>query len=115
MNKVFEALERLAMPDEIRIEECKKLGISDLTEDYEIIKQALITKSKKEQGFDIIMGMLLGGFEFEEDREVMTYSTIKACEETFGKDSKEVTLIKELLNIDENKYINFCKEHSKNE
>lgn len=40
MNKELEALERLAMPDELHIEECKKLGI-DLTEDYDLIKTAL--------------------------------------------------------------------------
>ena len=40
MEKVFEALQRLAMPDELHKEECEKLGI-DLTEDYETIKQAL--------------------------------------------------------------------------
>ena len=48
MNKVFEALERLAMPDELHKQECEKLGIS-LTEDYEIVKQALTEiKSIKE-------------------------------------------------------------------
>lgn len=79
------------------------------------IKQALINKSKKEQGFDILISMLTGGFEFEEDREALVYSIAKACEETFGEDSKELILIKELLNIDENKYIDFCKEYSKND
>lgn len=48
MNKYFEALERLAMPDELHIKECKKLGIG-LTEDYEVVKQALLElKSIKE-------------------------------------------------------------------
>lgn len=41
MNKVLEALERLAMPDDLHIKECKKLDIS-LTEDYEIVKQAIL-------------------------------------------------------------------------
>lgn len=42
MNKeLLEALERLAMPDELHIEECKKLGIG-LTEDYEVVEQALL-------------------------------------------------------------------------
>ena len=40
MSKEFEALERLAMPDELHIKECKRLGIG-LTEDYELIKQRL--------------------------------------------------------------------------
>ena len=38
--KELDALERLAMPDELHIEECKRLGIG-LTEDYEVIAQAL--------------------------------------------------------------------------
>lgn len=41
MNKELEALERLAMPDELHISECKKAGIG-LTEDYEVVKQALL-------------------------------------------------------------------------
>lgn len=40
MTKEFEALERLAMPDDLHIKECEKLGISP-TQDYEIIKQEL--------------------------------------------------------------------------
>lgn len=48
MNKELEVLERLAMPDELHIIECKKLGIS-LTQDYEIIKQALIKSQEKEK------------------------------------------------------------------
>lgn len=41
MSKELEALERLAMPDEMHIEECKKLGIGP-TEDYEVVKQAIL-------------------------------------------------------------------------
>lgn len=42
MNKeLLEALERLAMPDELHIKECEKLGIG-LTEDYDIVKKALL-------------------------------------------------------------------------
>ena len=40
MSKELEALERLAMPDDIHIKECKKAGIG-LTEDYEVVEQAL--------------------------------------------------------------------------
>lgn len=39
--KELEALERLAMPDELHIKECKKLGIG-LTEDYDVVEQALL-------------------------------------------------------------------------
>lgn len=41
MNKVLEALERLAMPDELHIKECRKLGIG-LTEDYDVVEQAVL-------------------------------------------------------------------------
>ena len=37
----IEALERLAMPDELHIKECEKLGIG-LTEDFDTVKQALL-------------------------------------------------------------------------
>ena len=48
MNKELEALERLAMPDDLHISECKKLGIG-LTEDYEVVEKALLElKSIKE-------------------------------------------------------------------
>lgn len=39
-KEYFESLERLAMPDELHIKECKKLGIG-LTEDYDVVEQAL--------------------------------------------------------------------------
>lgn len=48
MNKELEALERLAMPDELHIKECKKLGIG-LTEDFDTIEQALQRLDKYEQ------------------------------------------------------------------
>lgn len=41
MTKEFEALERLAMPDDLHIKECKKLGIG-LTEDYDLLKQVIL-------------------------------------------------------------------------
>lgn len=48
MSKELEALERLAMPDDLHINECKKLGIG-LTEDYEVVEKALLElKSIKE-------------------------------------------------------------------
>ena len=49
MNKeLSEALERLAMPDDLHISECKRLGIG-LTEDYDVIEQALRRLDKYEQ------------------------------------------------------------------
>ena len=48
MSKEFEALERLAMPDDLHISECKKLGIG-LTEDFDTIEQALQRLEKYEQ------------------------------------------------------------------
>ena len=49
MSKDYlESLERLAMPDELHVEECRKLGIG-LTEDYDVVEQALLElKSIKE-------------------------------------------------------------------
>ena len=48
MNRLLEGLERLAMPDELHNEECKKAGV-ELTEDYDLIKEALLElKSIKE-------------------------------------------------------------------
>ncbi len=44
----LEALERLAMPDDLHISECKKLGIG-LTEDYDVIEHALRRLDKYEQ------------------------------------------------------------------
>ena len=42
MNKDYlESLERLAMPDELHIKECEKLGIG-LTEDFDIVEHALL-------------------------------------------------------------------------
>lgn len=41
MEKYFEALERLAMPDELHTSECEKLGIG-LTEDFDLVEQALL-------------------------------------------------------------------------
>ena len=42
MSKDYlEALERLAMPDDLHIKECKKLGIG-LTEDFDTIERALL-------------------------------------------------------------------------
>lgn len=58
MDKELEALERLAMPDEMHIEECKKLGI-DLTEDYEVVKKAIlelkaIKEANPSEAFEIL-------------------------------------------------------------
>ena len=48
MERELEGLERLAMPDELHDEECKKAGV-ELTEDYDLIKEALLElKSIKE-------------------------------------------------------------------
>lgn len=48
MVDYLESLERLAMPDELHIKECEKLGIG-LTEDFDIVEQALLElKSIKE-------------------------------------------------------------------
>lgn len=48
MTKELEALERLAMPDDLHIKECKKLGIG-LTEDYDVVEDALQRLARYEQ------------------------------------------------------------------
>ena len=53
MIDYLEALERLAMPDELHIKECEKLGIG-LTEDYDVVEQALLKVEKDEK---IILGI----------------------------------------------------------
>lgn len=47
MSKEFEALERLAMPDDIHIKECEKLGIG-LTEDYDLLEQYILKAQERE-------------------------------------------------------------------
>lgn len=47
-KELLEALERLAMPDDLHIKECKKLGIG-LTEDYDLLAQALQRLDRYEQ------------------------------------------------------------------
>ena len=113
MTKELEALETLK--DMLIGNGCNN-SINDYVDNLILpIKQTLINKSKKEQGYDILLSILIDNWDFEEEKEMMIYTTAKACEETFGKDSKELVVIKELLKIDENKYIDFCKEHSKDE
>ena len=53
MVDYLEALERLAMPDDLHISECKKAGVG-LTEDYEVVKEALLNAEKDEK---IILGI----------------------------------------------------------
>ena len=48
MVDYLESLERLAMPDDLHISECKKLGIG-LTDDFDTIEQALQRLAKYEQ------------------------------------------------------------------
>ena len=49
---ILEALERLAMPDELHKKECERLGIS-LTEDYETVKQAIIESQESKRKVEI--------------------------------------------------------------
>ncbi len=71
MNKLLEALERLAMPDELHIKECEKLGIG-LTDDYELVKESLleliaIKESKPSEAMKCLKN-------FVENNEKGTYS-----------------------------------------
>ena len=52
MSKEYlEALERLAMPDDIHIKECEKLGIG-LTEDYDLLEQYILKAQEPKQYVD---------------------------------------------------------------
>ena len=66
----------------------------EMEKSYEVIHQALLNKSKKEQGFDIFMQILTSDVE---DKKIMPYALFKATEEQFGKDSKEANLMEDLL------------------
>ena len=106
MNRELEALERLAMPDEIHIKECKKLGIS-LTEDFDTVEQALLElQSIKETNpsealecLEKVKGYRTGGiisFEvFLEDTE--EYNTIKQALLKVQEQEKENELLKAFI------------------
>ena len=90
MSKDYlEALERLAMPDELHIAECKKVGVA-LTEDYEIIKQALLElKSIKEANLSKAMKGLhtiafntqfIAGMNFGDELRAIEHALLKAQE-----------------------------------
>ena len=66
----------------------------EMEKSYEVIHQALLNKSKKEQGFDIFMQILTSDVE---DKKIMPYALFKATEEQFGKNSKEANLMEDLL------------------
>ena len=51
VNNILESLERLAMPDDLHIKECERLGISN-SYDYDLIKRKL-------EAFQLLKEMLL--------------------------------------------------------
>lgn len=84
MSKELESLERLAMPDELHIKECEKLGIS-LTEDYEVVEQALLElESIKEakpsealERLEVLEHDIKDRIILVEDRQLKLCATIK--------------------------------------
>ena len=89
MENYFEALERLAMPDELHIKECEKLGIG-VTEDFDIVEQALLElKSIKEANLSKAMKGLhtiafntqfIAGMIFGDELRAIEHTLLKAQE-----------------------------------
>lgn len=115
MSKELEALERLAMPDELHIKECEKLGIG-LTEDFSTIKQALQRLEKYEQ--------LYGSKQ--SDEVISRDELCEAVDRIFGSEEKFLDIIEEdipydyhyykyegeeiyIIDHEHNKYINWYK------
>ena len=104
MERELEGLERLAMPDELHNEECKKAGV-ELTEDYDLIKKALLElKSIKEanpiEALKYVNGKIA---DLEDDLQHYTMVEKDKCKEFFiREDLKQFTNIKQtLLNAQE--------------
>ena len=64
MNRYLEALERLAMPDDLHIKECERLGIG-LTEDYDLLEQYIL-KTQEPKKY-----LRWEDLEFKEEKQIM--------------------------------------------
>lgn len=81
MDKVFEALERLAMPDELHIKECKKLGIG-VTEDFDTVEKALleltsIKKANHSEALECLEYLYCNPEDYRSNDRAKDYNTIK--------------------------------------
>jgi len=99
MERELEGLERLAMPDELHNEECKKAGV-ELTEDYDLIKKALLElKSIKEanpiEALKYVNGKIA---DLEDDLQHYTMVEKDKCKEFFiREDLKQFESIKQYI------------------
>ena len=114
MSKELEALERLAMPDELHIKECKKLGIG-LTEDYDIVKKALLelesmknaepsdalkTLEVLDKTISPLLEPVLAEYEDDlSDKITSNYFALKQSLLKAREQEKENELLKELIKI----------------
>ncbi len=57
--KELESLERLAMPDDLFLKECEKLGISNYY-DYNFLKEKIIDYASKEQRVEDLINTYIG-------------------------------------------------------
>ena len=78
-----------------------------------IIEQALLVKSKKEQAFDIVMKLIT--FDNDDPELSMEMVLAVACAQTFGEQSEEFKIIKEVLNISEEEYNDYVTKYCKKE
>ncbi len=78
-----------------------------------IIEHALLVKSKKEQAFDIVIKLITS--DCEDPELSMEIVLASACAQTFGENSEEFKIIKEVLNINEEEYTNFVTKYCKKE
>lgn len=92
MNEKLEALERLK-------ENSYYLDDKNMQEDLEIIKQALTTKSKKEQAFDIIKNKCVDMYRFKIVGSADSYNKWIEFDE-YWLTQEEFDLLKEVLKND---------------
>ena len=118
MNNYFEALERLAMPDDVHISECKKLGIG-LMEDYEVVEKALlelqsIKEAEPSEALECLKklnGMEISSMPFKDDYgiEEVDLNDIRKVGSQLNTDFKEYidTIKQALLNAEKDEKIIF--------
>lgn len=118
--KELEALERLAMPDELHIKECKKLGIG-LTEDYDVVEQALlelqaIKEANPSEALECLEALeqdIKDRVILAEDRQLKLCAVIKQALLKAQKEHNALEIIKKTKNIKVSFYENGSGKHYK--
>lgn len=118
--KELEALERLAMPDELHIKECKKLGIG-LTEDYDVVEQALlelqaIKEANPSEALECLEALeqdIKDRVILAEDRQLKICAVIKQALLKAQKEHNALEIIKKTKNIKVSFYENGSGKHYK--